>query len=95
MPRKPLRAVEPDEQPEILSVERASESGSRLAELRAIRRVIARAIDDEGTAPRDLAALSRRQLEISREIEAQERVEAEEAVRRDVSPDEKWSAAAL
>jgi hypothetical protein len=71
--RKPLRAVKSDEkvepkrQPSILE---AAEQGSRIEELKAMRRRIARALDDPNTPARDLAALSRRQLEIGKEIEA-------------------------
>jgi len=74
MPRKTaLRAVDPDEKPTPTtpkSILEAAESGSRLEELRAMRRRIARTLDDPNTPARDLAALSRRQLEIGREIEA-------------------------
>lgn len=72
--RTPLRVVTKGEKakakvtpPTILD---AAESGSRLAELRAMRRRIAKALDDPNTPARDLAALSRRQLEIGREVEA-------------------------
>ena len=74
MPRKPaLRSVAPDEVPEpskVFTILEAAEDGSRLEELRAMRRRLARALDDPNTPARDLAALSRRQLEIGREIEA-------------------------
>lgn len=74
MPRKPaLRAVAADEAPESTSpksILEAAESGSRLEELKAMRRRIAKALDDPNTAARDLAALSRRQIEIGRDIEA-------------------------
>jgi cell division protein FtsB len=68
--RKHLKAVSgAGEAVVVMSVSDAAESGSRLAELRAMRRVIARRIDDEATQARDLAALSKRQMDISREIE--------------------------
>lgn len=74
MPRRsPLRAVSSDETPAAVTPKTildAAESGSRIEELRAMRRRIARAMDDPNTPARDLAALSRRQLEIGREIEA-------------------------
>jgi hypothetical protein len=74
MARKPaLRAVKPDEKVEAKqpkSILEAAELGSRLEELRAMRRRIAKAMDDPNTPARDLAALSRRQLEIGREVEA-------------------------
>ena len=71
--RKPLRAVAADEKPAPKapsSILQAAETGSRIEELRAMRRRIAQAMDDQSTPARDLAALSRRQLEIGREIEA-------------------------
>jgi len=72
--------VEPDERPakKITSVLEAAEQGSRLDELVQMRRVIARALDNENTSPRDLAALSRRQIEISKEVEALKRQQSEE-----------------
>ena len=80
MAKKTLRAVEPDEKParRIVSVLDAAENGTRLDELVQIRKVIARALDNENTSPRDLAALSRRQIEVSKEIEALMRQAAEE-----------------
>lgn len=71
--RKPLRAVAKDEVAEPTrpsTILQAAETGSRIEELRAMRRRIAQAMDDQSTPARDLAALSRRQLEIGREIEA-------------------------
>ena len=71
--RKTLRAVAADEKPEPRTpktILEAAEQGSRIEELRAMRRRIARALDDPNTPARDLAALSRRQLEIGKEIEA-------------------------
>lgn len=69
--KRPLRAVSSDEKREIpKTILEAAEQGSRIDELRAMRRRIARAMDDPNTPARDLAALSRRQLEIGKEIEA-------------------------
>jgi hypothetical protein len=69
--RKNLRAVSADEKREApKTILEAAEIGSRLEELRAMRRRLARALDDPNTPARDLAALSRRQLEIGKEIEA-------------------------
>lgn len=66
-----VRVVAPDERREVpKSILEAAEQGSRLEELRAMRRRLAVALDDPNTPARDLAALSRRQLEIGREIEA-------------------------
>ena len=68
--RKPLRAVAANEKAHPTTILEAAEQGSRIEELRAMRRRIARAMDDPNTPARDLAALSCRQLEIGREIEA-------------------------
>lgn len=73
MPTKPsLRAVAANETADRKpsTILEAAERGSRIEELRAMRRRIARAMDDPNTPARDLAALSRRQLEIGREVEA-------------------------
>lgn len=81
MARKtPLRSVAPDEKPKEKpsSILEAAEAGSRIEELRAMRRRLAKALDDVNTPARDLAALSRRQLEIGKEIEAIEVLEDED-----------------
>lgn len=102
MAKDHLRAVAPDEKapaPEIPPVPKtvleAAESGDRLAEMQAMRRVIAKALDNEFTSPRDLAALSRRQIELSREIDALRRQKAEEDAEDDVAADEEWSEEAI
>lgn len=66
----PLRAVQDGEKVRQPSILEAAEVGSRIEELRAMRRRIAKAMDDVNTPARDLAALSRRQLEIGKEIDA-------------------------
>lgn len=72
--RKHLKAVPGGDEPVapvgFMSVSEAAESGDRMAELLAIRRVVSRHIDSPATLARDLAALTRRLMEISREIEA-------------------------
>lgn len=70
--RRNLRAVKADEKAPAkpVTILEAAERGSRLEELRAMRRRLAKAMDDPNTPARDLAALSRRQLEIGREVEA-------------------------
>ena len=102
MARKPLRAVGPDEKPPAKEPKKdpptvldAAESGDRIAELTAMRRVIARALDNENTSPRDLAALSRRQIEISKVIDALKRQQSEEAEQGANSDDEDWSEEAI
>ena len=82
MPGRKLRAVGVDEvsaRKPPMSVLEAAENGTRLDELRAMRVVIARALDNPDTSARDLAALSRRQIEISRDIEALAAKEIEDA----------------
>ena len=75
--KKRLRAVSPGERADPQTVSEAAMQGDRLAELRAMRRVIARALDSDRTLARDLASLSRRQMELGKEIEALEAEQAE------------------
>ncbi|MGW4124756.1 hypothetical protein [Nocardia sp. NPDC004711] len=100
VPSRKLRAVKPDEQPAAAAepeapkspqtIAEAAESGDRLDELKAMRRRLAHALDDPGTPARDLAALSRRQLEIGREIEAIEIAEDEDRSVIARTDDEVW-----
>lgn len=93
-----LRAVTADEKPartKPMTILEAVDAGDRLAELVAMHRRIAKAVQDEGTAARDLAALSRRQIEVSKEIESLRRQAEEEAAEHAVSDDEEFDAAAL
>lgn len=75
--QKQLRPVRPDERAAPTTVAGASEHGTRLDELRAMRRVLAAHIDNDQTLARDLAALMRQAREISKEIEGLELQEAE------------------
>lgn len=99
MARKPaLRAVAADEAPDQKSpvtILQAAEKGSRLDELQAMRRRLAKALDDPNTPARDLAALSRRQLEIGREIEAIEVAEDEDRSVVAYTDDEDWDESAI
>lgn len=93
MARKtPLRSVAPGEKPNAKpsSILEAAEAGSRIEELRAMRRRLAKALDDVNTPARDLAALSRRQLEIGKEIEAIEVLEDEDHSVVVNTDDEAW-----
>lgn len=93
-----LRAVEPGEKAppkKVMSILEAVEAGDRLAELEATHRRIAKAVQDENTRATDLASLTRRQMEISREVESLRRQVAEEAAEHDVSADEAFDAEAL
>lgn len=73
MPRASLKAVSASDRPRRTapaSVLSATESDDRVGELVAMRRVVARAIDNPDTSARDLAALTRRLTEISKELES-------------------------
>lgn len=92
-----LRAVKPGEtvpgKPK--TIIEAIDSGDRLAEMAATHRRIGLAVQDESTPARDLASLTRRQMEISKEIEALRRQKVEEAHNDGVSGDEAWSEEAI
>jgi len=73
MPRKPLRVVAADEKPapkRAFTVSTAASEGTRRDLLVAVRDRVAKAVGDEATPPRDLAALTKRLTDIAREIEA-------------------------
>lgn len=97
MPRKPsLRAVGVDEKPaKPLTLEEAAAAGDTLAELKDMRRLNARLMSNPNIAGRDFAALSRRQLEIGREIEAIEAKNREEAEDAAEIADEAWDEEAI
>ena len=68
---KKLRAVEPGERvSRKLSVSEAAATGDHRKLLVAMRERIARTVADPDCPPRDLAALTRRLQDISKEIEA-------------------------
>lgn len=92
---KTLRAVQPDEKPRHKTILEAAETGTRLDELRAMRRRIAVALDNPNTPARDLAALSRRQLEIGKEVEAIEVSSDEDRSVVSNTDDEAWDADAI
>lgn len=96
MAKAKLRAVGADERPMVAveSVTDAVEFGSRVDELVQMRKVVARAIDTTASA-RDLAALTKRLTEISKEIDVLRKQEREEADDGAVSGDEEWSAEAI
>jgi predicted nucleic acid-binding Zn-ribbon protein len=75
----PVRAVADDEKAEPETLSGAITRGTRLDELKAMRRVLAAHIDSENTLARDLAPLMRQTREISKEIEKLEAQEAEQA----------------
>lgn len=97
--KAPLRAVAPDEKPptakEVRTVTQAAEQGNMRDLLVAMRARTAKAVEDPKTPPRDLAALTRRLLEIAREIEAIDAAAQQEAAENDVTPDDEFDASAI
>lgn len=65
-----MPAILPNPEPVTTSVTEAASEGSRLELLVAMRARVASAVEDPNTPPRDLAALTRRLLEIANEIAA-------------------------
>ena len=79
-----------------MTVSQAAAAGDRLAELVAMRSVIARAIDSEKTLARDLASLSKRLVDIGREIEdLKAESEGDEIGEAADSPDESFDPASI
>ncbi|NKY08933.1 hypothetical protein [Cellulomonas hominis] len=84
MATRKLRAVGPDEpvpakKPQTVS--EAAETGDRRALLVALRDRIAKTVTDPDCPPRDLASLSRRLVELGKEISAIDLAEEQEAER--------------
>jgi len=78
----PLRAVAPDEKPprkRPKTITQAAASGDRRQLLVSMRDRIAKTVEDPNCPPRDLAALTRRLIEIAREIEALDAAAEQEA----------------
>ncbi len=72
--RAPLRAVQPGDAPKAperpKTVTEAADSGSTRELLVAMRARIAKAVEDPNTPARDLASLTKRLVEVVRDIEA-------------------------
>jgi hypothetical protein len=79
----------------VLTVATAASEGSRRDLLVAMRDRIATAVGDPNTAARDLAALTRRLMEIAKDIEALDARELEESEGGGVVPDQHLDAASL
>lgn len=94
-----LRAVEDGETPapaKRKSVTAAAADGNRRELLVALRSRIAQTVEDGGTPARDLAALSRRLLEIAREIEAIDAAGADDEIgKAAATPDDDWDSSAI
>lgn len=96
MARTPLRAVAPGEPAPAKrhTVTSAAAEGSRRDLLVAMRARVATAVEDPNTPARDLAALTRRLMEIARDIEALDAASARE-VEGGVVEDGSFDAAAI
>lgn len=99
-PRKrTLRAVDPNEKPvdaKPKSITEAASTGSARELLAALRDRLAKAVEDPNCPPRDLASLSRRLHEITRDIEAIDAAAGEGGISDAVAtPDEAFDADAL
>jgi len=94
-----MRVVHEDEKPPVTepkSVAEAAASGNHRALLVAMRERIARAVSNPECPPRDLAALTRRLQDISKEIrEIDLRAKEEGADAANLSGDQEWDAEAL
>ena len=99
MPRKPaLHAVGTDDRPLRVvhqTVAAAAESGDHRSLLVAMRERIAQAVSDPECPPRDLAALTRRLQDISKEVTAIDHAEKAEAERGGPVSDEAFDASAV
>lgn len=92
-----LRVVSEADEPRRKSapstVAQAVKDGTSRDVLTTLRARIAQTIDDPGTPPRDLAALSRRLVDIDKELRSMDAAEREEAIQSgEASGDEEWEA---
>lgn len=87
--------VMPKSQRKIMSVTKAAAEGSHLELLEAMRDRVAKTVEDVNTPARDLAALTRRLMEITKEIEAIEAALKQEADESADVEDEDLDAEAL
>ena len=95
-PPRSLKVVKPGASPsrqrKPATVTSAAESGSRRLLLTAMRARIAATIDKPDTPPRDLAALSRRLLEIAQELELLEAADKVDDIGdAAATPDQEWA----
>lgn len=94
-PRRRLAAVSDATPAPKKSVTRAAEDGDRRELLVSMRERIAASVDDPKTMARDLAALTRRLMEIAKEIESIDAAAEQEARDADESPDEAFDGSAI
>ena len=99
MTKQKLKAVQLDIKPQTTkkkktdTVTSAAQNGTQKDSLVALRDRIAKAIDDPATPARDLTSLSKRLLDVNKELSLIESAEKEEqeALEHDTS-DEEWAA---
>jgi hypothetical protein len=90
---KPTRAARTRKEPTKKSVKDAAASGNQRQLLIATRDRIATAVDSPATPPRDLAALTRRLLDIAKELAALDAAENSDDVGdAAATPDASWPA---
>lgn len=93
---KPLRAVGPDEKsvPERkLSITEAASSGTIRQQLCALRDRVVKTVEDPNCPARELASLSKRLMEITKEIDAIDVRDLEDSGGAGAAtPDEDWEA---
>ena len=77
------------------NVKQAAATGTELELLQALRDRVATTVGDPNCPPRDLAALSKRLMELTREIAALVEAEKQEAEERGEVPDTEFDAEAL
>ena len=77
------------------SVSAAAEGGNQRELLVAMRARVAKAVEDPNTPARDLAALTRRLLEIAKEIAAIDVAAGEDSADAEQTADEQWDSSAI
>lgn len=93
-----LRAVKPGEKAPTkrpMTITQAVAAHDRFAELEALHVRLAEAVQSKATPTRDLSALTRRQMEVSRELEVLRRERAEKETEGAIASDEAWSTEAI
>lgn len=93
-----LRTVKPGETaPPVKpkTITEAADGGSTRELLVAMRARIAKAVEDPNTPARDLAALTKRLVEVVRDIEAIDARAEQEATKRDDARDEAFDSSAI
>ena len=93
--KRNLRAVAADEKAPPKSIIEAAEKGTHRELLVAMRDRIAKTVEDPKCPPRDLASLSRRLMEIAKDIEALDVADEQEAERGGPVADEAFDSSAI